>query len=162
MEPVTSSVETRETIDSRMDIFKGNVQDHSIVSERYLEFRNKSAVQRNQTIDIFVEKTNQYYIDFSRSYFKVTAKITREKGGALIPPPAPAPAAPGQSPETLTDPQPQDKCSYINYPAICIFSSLQMQIGNTDFARNCSSLLPYKVMIDNLTQRSTEYLNSGN
>ena len=160
MEPVTSSIETRDTIDSRMDLFRGNVKDHSIVSERYLEFRNKSAVQRNQTIDIFVEKTNQYYIDFSRSYLKVTAKITKEKGGALVPPPTPAPA--NESHEQLaTDPAPQDKVAFINNACISIFSSLHMQVGNTDFARNCSSLLPWKAMIDNLTQRSSEYLNSA-
>ena len=54
-----------------------------------------------------------------------------------------------------------DKVGFVNHPATSIFRAVDFTLQNTTFTSGIGQLFPYKMMLDLLTNRSTEFLESS-
>ena len=138
------TVSGSKVIDDRFQVFKTGFEDVSLVSEEYVEHRPLSQPKRGQRIDITVPKSSGYYYDLSRSYLRVSVKITKSGGGALVP--------------SNVDPSLIDYVALVNNAPL--WTAMSFHVGNVDFARESSVLLPYKQNVDMLLYKSKEYLES--
>ena len=141
---MASSKNRNKYIDDRFQVFKTGIEDVSVATEQYVEHRPLSQPKRRQRIDIIVPKSYGNYYDLSRSYLRISVKITKSGGGAL-------------------DPN-NENDSLIDRVAFCqsapIFSAMSFFVSNEDFSRDVTNLLPYKNNIDLLLYKSREYLES--
>lgn len=133
-----------KVIDDRFQVFKTNFEDVSVLTEEYIEHRPLSNVKRGQRIDIMVPRSNGYYYDLSRSYLRITVKITKAGETALVPS--------NENPDLI------DYCAFVNHAPL--FQSMSFFVENVDFARDCNCLLGYKQNIDYLLYKNKEYLES--
>ncbi len=129
---------SEECIKSELDLFTVPMTQTSIEKNTYVEIPPLSAITDSSPIEFFIAGTGEDYIDLNNTLLYTRIKITRPDGSDI------ADGAP---------------VGLINYPGACIFSQVDVSLGDRLITQS-SSTYPYRCLIEALINFGKDTLES--
>ena len=126
--------------DSRFALFHPIPVDASIQNELYVDFRPTAPLRKNQAVDFAIPATHLYYIDMSRTTLCVGFRLMRSSDNSVV---------------KITD-----HISTINLPIAAFFRQVDVSLNQTHFTLDVNSHYAYRAILDVLSTKSTQFLES--
>ncbi len=126
-------------VDPALCIFETKAADMSIMGVYIAEFKPASTIANQNSFEIFVPKSEQYYWNLKKSYLSLKVRLLNSLG----------------KPISITD-----KVGMVQAPGFSIFKSCQVGIDQINFCPAVGELYGIKNVLDLLLYAPQEYLES--